>query len=492
MSQLLTLSRAARLVGVSRSILQKQIQDGELPSFEGMVDIDDLTRAYPQAELEDNTIIEKIEQIIDNALERARGDKLRKLLAPDLGTLAARVSSLSKELARIKNENNKLHQALQITRDGLQRLASEHQDQPAIGALLEQLETTLRQPVDTEADQLLIQDTVLRIMAAQVHLMPSGHDFFVQGNTSILEAGLNAGLALNYGCSNGNCGKCKARLISGEVRKIRQHDYVIPEAEKNQGYILTCANTAVSDIVLQADEAMSEDEIPLQNIPARVKKIERLNPALAVLQLRTPRTQRLRFLAGQRVRLSVEGIEPVEYHIASCPCDDMNLQFHICRDAASPFAQHVFDGMQNSESVRVEGPFGHFVLREDTTRPLLFIAINTGFAPIKSLIEHAMTLDANEFSQLYWFHQDPEQPYLHNLGRAWADAFDNFRYTHRHVADPADHAALSKELFPIARSYPELDRFDIYVCGPAAAVQIINDFLRERNFPARQLFSEPL
>ena len=105
MPRLLTVSRAARLVGVSRGTLQQQIQDGQLPSFEGKVDIDDLTRAYPQVELEDNAMLEKIEDIIDNALKRARGEKLRKLISPDLGTLAARVASLSKELARIKKHN---------------------------------------------------------------------------------------------------------------------------------------------------------------------------------------------------------------------------------------------------------------------------------------------------------------------------------------------------------------------------------------------------
>ena len=52
MPRLLTVSRAARLVGVSRGTLQQQIQDGVLPSFEGMLDIDDLTRAYPQVQLE--------------------------------------------------------------------------------------------------------------------------------------------------------------------------------------------------------------------------------------------------------------------------------------------------------------------------------------------------------------------------------------------------------------------------------------------------------
>jgi len=492
MPRLLTVSRAARLVGVSRGTLQQQIQDGELPSFEGMVDIDDLTRAYPQVELEDNAMMEKIEDIIDNALKRARGEKLRKLISPDLSTLAARVASLSKELARIKKQNEFLSQVLTDTQHSLLELERSSNPGAALSELRTRIETTLTQPVEHIEDQLLIRDIVLRVMAAQVHLMPSGHEFFVEGNNSILEAGLSAGLALNYGCSNGNCGKCKAKLISGEVKKIRQHDFVITEADKNQGYILACSNTAISDIVLEADEATHANEIPLQKIPARVKKVEKLNNDLVVLHLRTSRTQRLRFLAGQKARLSAIGIEPIEYHIASCPCDEMNLQFHIYRQADNPLAEYVFNEIQNSESLNVEGPDGEFVLREDTTRPLLFIAFNTGFAPIKSLIEHAMTLDVNEFSHLYWFHQADDKPYMHNLGRAWADAFDTFRYTPQHVPNLASKNTVTECLTQIINDYPELSAFDIYACGPEIAIAALTDFLSQHQFPTNQLFTETL
>ena len=492
MPRLLTVSRAARLVGVSRGTLQQQIQDGELPSFEGMVDIDDLTRAYPQVELEDNAMMEKIEDIIDNALKRARGEKLRKLISPDLSTLAARVASLSKELARIKKQNQFLTEILNETQNSLQELQDSENSNPSLVALQAKLATAMAHPVDEAEDQLLIRDTVLRIMAAQVHLMPSGHEFFVEGNSSILEAGLSAGLAMNYGCSNGNCGKCKTKLISGEVKKIRQHDYVIPEAEKNQGYILACSNTAISDIVLEADEAIHADEIPLQKISARVKKVEKLNNDLILLHLRTPRTQRLRFLAGQKAQLSAIGIEPAEYHIASCPCDEMNLQFHICRQTDNPFAQYIFNKIQNSESLNIEGPEGSFVLREDTTRPLIFIAFDTGFAPIKSLIEHAMTLDVNEFSHLYWFHQANDKPYLHNQGRAWSDAFDTFRYTPQHIPNLNDNKIVTEHLKHISDDYPELSAFDIYACGPQSVIDALKDYLNQNHFPDNQLFTETL
>ena len=493
MPRLLTVSRAARLVGVSRGTLQKQIQDGELTSFEGQVDIDDLTRAYPQVQLEDNAVMEKIENIIDNALKRARGDKLRKLLAPDLSTLAARVASLSKELARTKHQYKWLSDVIMETQDKLLELEKTTNPGPALATLRAKLGNALEKPVeDSEMDELMIRDTVLRVMAAQVHLMPSGHEFFVEGNNSILEAGLSSGLALNYGCSNGNCGKCKAKLISGEVKKIRQHDYVIPEAEKNQGYILACSNTAISDIVLQAEEAGSEEEIPLQKISARVKKVDKLTDNLAVVHLRTPRTDRLRFLAGQRAVLSTVGVEPVEYHIASCPCDDMNLQFHICQQADNPFAEHVFTRMQNSESIMVEGPHGNFVLREDTTRPLLFIAFSTGFAPIKSLIEHAMALDVNEFSHLYWFHKSDNKPYFHNQGRAWADAFDNFRYTPQHIKDMVNPEDITAGLARITKNYPSLANFDVYACGPETSIATLKAFFDKQNFPSEQLFLESL
>ena len=170
----------------------------------------------------------------------------------------------------------------------------------------------------------------------------------------------------------------------------------------------------------------------------------------------------------------------------------MNLQFHICRQADNPLAEYVFNEIQNSESLNVEGPDGEFVLREDTTRPLLFIAFNTGFAPIKSLIEHAMTLDVNEFSHLYWFHQADDKPYMHNLGRAWADAFDTFRYTPQHVPNLASKDAVTERLTQIINDYPELSTFDIYACGPENAIAAVTDFLSQHQFPTTQLFTETL
>jgi len=306
-------------------------------------------------------------------------------------------------------------------------------------------------------------------MAAKVHLKNTGHEFFVEGKNSILEAGLSAGLALNYGCSNGNCGKCKAKLISGEIKKIKPHDYTFSETEKLQNYFLCCSNTAITEIEIEADEAGSEKDIPQQKISAKVKKVDKLSNNVLILNLKTPRTQRLRFLAGQNVLLSRADLPPLEIPIASCPCDDMNIQFHIPNDNTNPFINYVSEELNNSDSIHIEGPMGSFVLDENSNKPVIFIAFDTGFAPIKSLIEHAVTLEHAEYIHLYWMHTD-DKPYMHNQCRAWEDALDNFKYQQQQV-DMSDVKKLDGSLDLLINEYPDLSDKNIYICGAEKMVR---------------------
>jgi NAD(P)H-flavin reductase len=50
---------------------------------------------------------------------------------------------------------------------------------------------------------------------------------------------------------------------------------------------------------------------------------------VALIHLKTPRTKRLRFLAGQHVKLGGNGIPLASHPVGSCPCDDMHLHFFI-------------------------------------------------------------------------------------------------------------------------------------------------------------------
>ena len=463
----LSLSRAARLAGVTRAELQRRIRRGDIETFEGSVAVSDLLRLYPAVSLSNDEALVRVERIKSEALPKSY-DVDAVLPSPQV--LVSRLKRLSEMLVERLSALSAADALLDQVGERLQTLSREPSPEGLTAGLVEirawlaesRQGLATRSAADLQA-QLIAKDTFLRIMAATVKLIPSGHDFFVEGQESILDASVRAGLKLSYGCSSGNCGTCKARVLNGEVWKIRDHDYVLSEREKQLGYILTCSNTAVTDVVIEAAEALTVTDLPHQEIRASLRKQEQIAPNLVSINVQTPRTQTLRFMAGQRARLTLENGASRELPIASCPCNGRNLWFYV-REAEDAFAKTIFAGLHLGHLIRVEGPEGDFVLREDSPEPAVFVAIGDGIGPIKSLIEHAVSIDSIESFRLYWGTEYPEGHYQGRWGRALKESLDNFSFTPLLSADPND-------LITVVRSdLPELGALRFYLAGPNAAV----------------------
>jgi CDP-4-dehydro-6-deoxyglucose reductase len=478
MQPLLTLSRAARLVGVRRGALQSKIRSGELTAFEGMVSVADLLRAYPEARLEERSGLERFDAIKDAAFAR----RVREHVLPSAEVLVARLADLGQERAQAQAQLEQYRGIL----EQLQAKLCEPCDAAGLQAWLRERLAVAAQA--GQAQPLLAQESFLRIMSAHVQVRPSGHEFFVDGNDNLLEAALRAGLSLEYGCSIGNCGKCKAKVVAGQVHRTRHSDYALTAAERTAGIVLMCCHTALGDLVIEAREAHGAADMPFQALDARLKSVSPLGDGVRLLHLQTPRSNRLRFLAGQSVSLTLADGVGASYPVASCPCDERNLHFHLRRSAGDAFAERVFGGLRGTDTVRVEGPFGDFVLREKSQRPLVFLACDSGFAPVKSLIEHAMALDAAETLQLVWIASGAGGHYLDNLCRSWGDALDNFRY--HPIATPGgvpDGRALQAALQQVLQMHPRLDECDVYVAAPEPWADAVASRLIENGLPRAQL-----
>ena len=452
MSKFLNLSRAAKLIGVPRAILQQYVKEGRLESFDGMISTESLLAAFPESKFEEDPVFERITRI----KEESFGKRIRERILPDREVLSARLYEQSRELADYRRHLERYHAIVVEAQEKLRVISSAR---PEVADLAKWLDHELGEALVTEApDALDAMENYLRIVSAHVRIEPSGREYFVDGADTLLEAALRAGIAFNYGCSGGNCGLCKARLVSGETRQVRHQDYILSEAEKRSGFILACCHTAVNDIVIEALEAGQPEDIPVQEIEVKVKSVEQVG-AISRITLQTPRSSRLRFLAGQSVYLFDQ-----EYPIASCPCDDRNLEFHV-------LPNDVLSRLQKGETVLLQGPYGKFVLNERSGREPLFIASETGFAPIKSLIEHAMALDIYSAIMLIRTSHDG---YLSNLCRAWESALDNFDYV---------------ETEEIQAALPDLAARDVYLAGPAAFVEEMKKSLMAKGLPASQLFT---
>ncbi|MDO8990291.1 MAG: 2Fe-2S iron-sulfur cluster-binding protein [Sideroxyarcus sp.] len=487
MSETLTLTRAARLIGVTRAELQKKIQCGEMISHDGTVTVGNLLACYPDAQLEDDAETRRIAQI----KERAFGKRVFERALPEPEVLAARITELSTTLAGSQSQVKQFNALLGKLWDKLAEI--ETRADAGSRTTLEDLKTWIKQEVELATEPgfinpLAIKDNVLRVITAQVTVLPSKQDFLVEGHDTLLEAAMRAGIPLNYGCSGGNCGLCKAKVVSGQVKKTRLHDFVISEAEKDQGYVLLCSNTAVSDVVIEAAVADSVQDIPFQQITAHVKAMGHISDDMILLHLQTPRTQRLRFLAGQSVTLRVGQSFSAELPIASCPCDDRNVLFHIHRQSGNLFSDYVFDRLKDHEAVEMEGPHGEFILHEKSPRPLYFFAFDSGFAPIKSLIEHALSLEAENI-HLHWFGSARQNIYLPNIAHAWQDALDNFHYE-EHVAgfdlrtvSGKREESLLAQLGEITGADADLLQSDVYIAGPQDAVVIAERYFLDKGLP---------
>ncbi|MCX7156208.1 MAG: 2Fe-2S iron-sulfur cluster-binding protein [Rhodocyclales bacterium] len=485
MSQWLTLSRAAHLLGISRVALQKRIREGELRSFDGMVAADDLQRAWPQLDLEESGSFEKTRAIREDAFAK----RLRERVLPSQEALAQRLFAQGQDLAELQRTLTRYHALFETLHARLAAVPAPTADELA-RLLDEGLAQALAAPAP--AADMAALDAMLRVMSAHVTVKPSGREFFVEGSETLLKAALRAGLAPNYGCGNGVCGLCKARVVSGEARAVSPSEYRFSAAEKAQNHVLMCACTALgSDLVLELLEAGAPEDIPEQRVVAKVRKVEALNGEVTRLHLQTPRSNRLRFLAGQRVTLGIgAGLAGgsdlhAEYPVASCPCDDRNLIFHLCRTdrraASADFRQCVFDGrIKAGDDVSVWGPWGSFVLEKDSARPLVFIAIDEGFAPVNSLIEHAIAVDAAESISLYWASSQPGGQYLPNQCRAWDEALDEFSYLPLATDDLAASLAANAAL-PAS---------DVYLAGAAERVEPLAAVLLAAGVPPQQLHIE--
>lgn len=474
MAHLIPLSRLARLVGQPRSALQKLAQSGELKTFDGAVELDEVLRLFPDITLEDERELTRVAEIKEQALTKQARTEL-----PDAEVLYERLKTLSREAAAahaLARHYERVHGWI----GG--RLADAVEQGQASAAFASEFSAWLRRELAAPAEDLrrwtmlFARERMMQVMSAQVTVLPKGQTFEVLGNETLLEAGLRAGLPLPYGCNNGSCGDCKCRVVSGEVVKARPHDYVLSAADKAQGHTLACAYSAVGDISIEVP-SLGTGDIPEQTIKVRVRTIEPLSPQRVAVHLVTSRAERLRYLAGQRLEITIGG-ERREVPAASCPCDERRIEVHVPTGRGAAF-DALATALKVNDEVTIRGPYGGFVLDDASERPLLLIASGPGFGPVKSLLQHALSLERAPTIGMFRLAGSRGEPiYQENLLKSYAGALDHFRY----VPFPAE-VPFEAALDHIAISTAGLAGYDAYVAGEAEFVEAARGMLCAAGLP---------
>jgi CDP-4-dehydro-6-deoxyglucose reductase len=326
-------------------------------------------------------------------------------------------------------------------------------------------------------------------MPCQITTLPADHRFSSEPGETILDAALRHGILLPYGCRDGKCGSCAATLEQGEVG---YPDGTPPALDDREARIcLPCKAVPESDLLIRVRELVSATRIEVRTLPCRITRKEPLNHDVMRVWLKIPDNQRLQFLAGQYIDFILRDGRRRAFSIANAPHADTELELHVRLVPGGSFTADLFERLPEKSILRLQGPLGTFVLREDSDRPILMVGGGTGLAPLKGMIEHAIHTGFERPIHLYWGVRSRRDLYLPDLPRQWMEMLPAFDYTP--VLSEPDPDWLGRSGYvhqAVLEDHPDLSGFDLYMSGPPVMVEAGRRAFEAHGLPREQMFSD--
>lgn len=331
-------------------------------------------------------------------------------------------------------------------------------------------------------------------MSHQVTIKSSNHVFAAGEGETVLGAALREGITLPYGCRNGACGACKGKILEGSVDYGNSQSHVLADFEKRAGLALFCQARPLSDLVIEAREISGVGELQIRKLPCRVQEVHKVAPDVIMLKLKLPANERLQFLAGQYIDILMKDGKRRSYSMGNPPHDDEYIELHVRNMAQGAFTDYVFNRMKEKDILRFEGPLGTFFMREDSDKPMIFVASGTGFAPIKSIIEHAFHLGSKRQMVLYWGGRRPMDIYMGELAGRWQQEHDNFSFIPVISDATVDDGWIGRAGFvhrAVMEDFPDMSGYQVYACGAPIVVEAAHqDFTTSCKLPEDEFYSD--
>ena len=333
-------------------------------------------------------------------------------------------------------------------------------------------------------------------MSFNVTVQPSGRTYTANADEALLAAAIRSGIGLPYGCKDGACGSCKCKKIEGSVVHGPHQLKALSHEEEAAGFILTCCGVAHSDVVIESRQVTDESAFPVKKMPTRLNSFAKASDDVMVMRLQLPAADVFKYHAGQYVEFLLRNGDRRAYSIANAPhtqAENPSIELHIRHMPGGKFTDHVFSAMKEKEIMRVEGPFGSFYLREDSSKPMVLLASGTGFAPIKAMIEHMQFKRITRPAVLYWGGRRPADLYMHEWVMARVAEMPNLRYI------PVISDALPEDAWTgrtgfvhqaVLQDVPDLSAHQVYACGAPIVVDSAQADYLAAGLPADEFFAD--
>jgi len=340
--------------------------------------------------------------------------------------------------------------------------------------------------------------------AFQITVQPSGRSFSANPGEAILAAGIRQGIGLPYGCKDGACGSCKCKKLEGIVVHGTHQTKALSPEEEAAGFVLTCCGVPHSDVVLESRQVTDESAYPIKKMPSRVTTLEKKSHDVMLVKLQLPANDAMRYHAGQYVEFILRDGARRSYSMANAPHTSVKpdatppvgpaIELHIRHMPGGKFTDHVFTAMKEKEILRIEGPYGSFFLREDSTKPMVLLASGTGFAPIKAVIEYMQFKNIDRPATLYWGGRRPEDLYMDAWVKEKLAEMPRLSYVPViSNATPEDNWTGRTGFVhkAVLEDFPDLSGHQVYACGAPIVVDSARaDYAAKGGLPPDEFYAD--
>jgi len=307
-------------------------------------------------------------------------------------------------------------------------------------------------------------------MKYNARIQPSGTEFSVKDDATILESAIESSIYLEHSCMNGSCGVCKSKLLQGKLKDSSAIASVkgLSDEEISGGYILTCQAIANSDIELEAEFYPELSNIKKSVQPCKVENLSFPDDDIVILKLKLPPTAKFEYLPGQYIQLIVKGNRR-SYSIANAHSSYQGIELHIRKIENGLFSGFLFNELKLDQLLRLEGPLGSFFVR-DGEAPIIFLAGGTGFAPVKAMVEELISRQSRREIYVYWG-SSKESLFYSDLPEEWVLEKNIVRYVSVLSANNDWNGRKGLVHEAVLEDIKDLGGFEVYASGSSAMIE---------------------
>lgn len=307
-------------------------------------------------------------------------------------------------------------------------------------------------------------------MSYLITVEPTGEEFEVEEDQTILDAALRNGVWLPFACGHGTCGTCKTQVLEGEVDLGDASPFALMDIEREEGIVLVCCAKPESDLTIEADIDVDPDFLGCQveDFAGRVTEINSLSPTIKQLFIELDKP--IVFQAGQYININIPNVGNRSFSLANPPQDNKLIELHIREVPGGAGTRYLHQDLTVNDELEVSGPFGQFFVRKSDDKDIIFIAGGSGLSSPLS-----MTLDLlaeGDRRKIYIFQgaRNLEELYHHELLEGLADKNENVFYIPaiNEITDADEYTGFVGMVNDAVNEYfnGKMENHKAYLCGP--------------------------